>query len=71
MTTLCKWRLVAGEVADRWQRAARRATTWAMSPISSTSGRKNSSISAATLSIITIFLFRRGFQCSGACSTRS
>ena len=41
----------AAEGCRRLQPAARRASTWAMSPISSTSGMKNSSISAATVSI--------------------
>ena len=51
--------------------AAKRASTWAMSPTSSTSGTKYWSISAATLSITTICLSPLGFQYCGACSTRS
>ncbi len=42
-----------------------------MSPTSSTSGMKFSSISAATLSIMMIRLSPFGFQWLGACSTRS
>ena len=42
-----------------------------MSPTSSTSGMKYSSISAGTESMQMIFLSRSGFQCSGECSTRS
>ena len=42
-----------------------------MSPISSTSGMKYSSISAGSESMQMIVLSRRGFQCFGACSTRS
>jgi len=42
-----------------------------MSPTSSTSGMKWSSISAGEESMQTMRLSRRGFQCFGECSTRS